>query len=166
VVDVQPLQLLHEGKGKQIPLLYGTNTNETNVFVSLLGKSGVSEAEYVAVVAELFPLHIYKVLHRFPPHFLENATLTTAYLATEYLFTCANDYAFKNHGPSVFTYEFDHPMSFGHQWWNPNFYCYNATCHAGEIPFVFSSAEFMGYQITDDEKVLSVELAKYWVNLC
>ena len=85
VVETQPFQLLIQGNASKVPLLFGTLSNETNLFAGDL-KNGISEVEYLAAIADLFPLHVAEVLEKFPPKLLGNATLTLAYLMTQYVF--------------------------------------------------------------------------------
>ncbi len=163
VVAEEPLWSLARGEGAAVPVLVGTVTNETNVFAGLI-KGGISRAEYVAIVTDVFPLHIAGVLERYPADLLGNATFTCSLLATEFLFACANRKAFRGQPSPVYTYAFQHPMSFGRQWWGANWLCYNYTCHAGELPFVFGSAPLMGYSITAAERELIAVLHAYWGN--
>ena len=135
VVDEQPMDALAKGEAGSIPVMYGTLVNETNLFAGALEPRGLSPVEYFALVTELFPLHVDAVLREYPPSRLGNATLTAAFLMTELLFSCANRLAFSGMTGPVYQYVFSHPMSFAKQWWDGNWLCYNASCHAGELPF-------------------------------
>ncbi len=166
VVEEQPILSLARGEGAAVPVLMGTVANETNYFAGLLPKGRIDEAEYLAIVAEVFPLHVAAILKRFPPELEGNVTLTTALLATEYLFSCANRLAFRGQkNSSVFVYAFDHPLSFGSEWWGPeHVLCWNYTCHSGELPLVFGSAPLMGFNLTGAENRLVSTFHIYWGN--
>ena len=162
VVEHQPMAVLTQGKGLPVPVLWGSNANETNFLIGSLPNESVSEAEYLAAVALLFPLHIASVLKQFPPHREANVTLSLTLLATDYLFVCSNRLAWRGHSANSYAYVFRHPMSFATQFWGADYPCYNATCHAGELPFVFQSATRLGYSITAAEKVLENKISNFW----
>jgi carboxylesterase type B len=63
---------------------------------------------------------------------------------------------------NVWLYDFNHVASFP-EVWSPSTQCYNAVCHAAELPFVFNSFEpFVNY--TNDEAILGANMLTYWTN--
>lgn len=70
--------------------------------------------------------------------------------------------AVKNVAP-LWTYAFNHSFSFPA--WGPNFaFCNGHVCHGSELPYLFNTAQYLGYSFTPDEAQLAAVMAAYWTN--
>jgi len=67
----------------------------------------------------------------------------------------------------VYLYHFNHSLSFPSAWGGGKYaICQrpNAVCHASELPFVFHTVSYAGYNFTSQEEILSKSIASYWTN--
>ncbi len=92
--------------------------------------------------------------------------MAASYLATDYLFTCSLRAMIRAQSKvdSSFLYKFDHPLSFGKVGWGDAIHCYNLTCHAGELPFLFNPVKDLNISMTPEEDVLTSRMQAYWAN--
>jgi carboxylesterase type B len=103
---------------------------------------------------------------RYPPLLGGNSSIAAAYLATDLLFTCANRAAVRGQvqAAPVYLYKFDHALSFGKAVWGNATHCYDETCHAGELPFLFDPMADEHIHLTAQETVLTAAMQSYWAN--
>lgn len=87
-------------------------------------------------------------------------------LANDYIFFCPTRNASINAARSkapLWTYGFNQSFSFPA--WGPNFsFCDGKVCHGSELPYLFNTAQLLGYKFTPDETVLAATMAAYWSN--
>ncbi|MEM7008505.1 MAG: carboxylesterase/lipase family protein [Thermodesulfobacteriota bacterium] len=151
------------------PTVIGTNENEAVLFVAFamnkLGLNNLSDAEYSLALEVLFRSNKVKdkILKKYPHQGSNNESSLSAVL-TDYLFTCPSLYLADNSSMKTWVYLFDHVPSY-------NLFsiigvsaCKEAVCHAAEVPFVFHTAENLGYQFTEQERILSRTMINYWTN--
>jgi len=88
---------------------------------------------------------------------------------TDYLFACSGRYFIESlmntSSPSpIYLYHWDHILSF-YESWGPRYkFCWDKVCHGSELPFVFHSATYIGYNYTSEELVLTDAMVTYWTN--
>jgi acetylcholinesterase/cholinesterase len=172
VLPMSPLQTFASGKAAPVDFMIGTVLNEGIEFVwGAFGKA-MSEFEEGAILAVIFGLsHGIEVGKHYPVPASEkhDTRLTLSRVATEGLFVCPSRNATSSMvaaGQKAWVYHFDHPMSFGPVGWGPNYTeCDNATCHGGELPFLFGDQNStFGVDPTPAEVALSGEMEHYWAN--
>jgi carboxylesterase type B len=62
----------------------------------------------------------------------------------------------------VFRYEFNHVWSIPSAWGPTYAFCGTHVCHGAELPFMFNSASYVGYNFTSAEIALSLEMSTMW----
>ena len=92
-------------------------------------------------------------------------------MVTDALFHCplrnvTREYlARSSNSPSTYLYQFNHVLSFNP--WGGRTFCYNASCHAAELPFVFnmfSDQSSIKYTPSASEQILGYTMNAAWSN--
>ena len=168
IVTAHPLKKISK-KNIEKPLILGTNMNEGLTFVGLtMNMVNLDEINDVLYIASLDLIFRNKklnkeILKRYPTQNGDNGRILGK-LLTDYLFTCPSLHIADNSTSKTWVYVFDHIPSF-----NPLdiigiSVCDHAVCHTAELPFVFHTAQEMGYSFTDEETQLSTLMMDYWTN--
>ena len=168
IVKAHPLKKIVKNKIKK-PLILGTNMNEGLTFVGLtmdmINLKEIDDILYLSAIDLIFRnTKLQKeILKRYPTQNGKNGHILGK-LLTDYLFTCPTLYIADNSSVNTWVYLFDHIPSF-----NPLdiigiTICEQAVCHTAELPFVFHTAQDMGYSFTEEEQLLSILMMNYWTN--
>jgi len=168
-VPVQPINAWVSGDMHDIPIIMGTVANEAQGFVYAAFGKPLSALEY-SVIGELAFGHMDLVNQQYPLNTTGDNRPVASASVTDALFICATRNA-SLAGPAaraspVYTYRFDHVMSFSPAAWGPNeAYCFNEVCHGEELAFVFGNQDpALGVSFTADEVALSESIQTYWSN--
>lgn len=165
----QPIDVIRKHKITK-PVILGTNKNEALIFVELSKKKmnikSLSDLDYHLLVDLIFRDHelVDEIYKRHPSEGRDN-TRNASKLLTEYLFLCPNFFMARNSSPDkTWVYLFDHVSSFD-IWADSGIVsCPDAVCHGDELPFVFGTAEMVGFDFTGEESQLSGTMLQYWTN--
>ncbi|XP_060073110.1 crystal protein-like [Ylistrum balloti] len=167
VVPYQPLEAMNRGIIADIPILIGTTSEETRIYVYEAWTKNLTVPMYSAALLGTFgPNHITKVLEMYPPVHIKDEREDLQHASTDFIFSCSkrnfSRVALNQNKNVVFNYVFDHAFSF--DGWGPNFTCCKGhVCHGSEIPYMFQPV-FKNMTLDADEKVMADSLAKYWSN--
>lgn len=166
VVPSQPLDAFRKGIVMNKPLLMGSLTEETRVFIYEAYNQSLSALEYSLALTLTFPKKPLDVLQTYPPTVAPDQRDGLQIPATDFIFTCSTRNftrnVLKQNGGRVWTYVYDHAFSF--PGWGRFSFCEGHVCHGSEIPFVFQSAKIGNFTMTPDELKLSNSLITYWSN--
>jgi carboxylesterase type B len=173
-VDVPnwPLDAFVSGQVADVPLMIGTTSQETVVFVYEALKKAMSPTLYYLVLDIIFGLKGGpQVAQQYPlpsPAPLDNRA-TASQVGTSGLFRCSNRNAtltlssIPNRQSPVYYYRYDHVMSFSPTMWGPNFTCcWNAVCHGADLTAIFHPDDAaMGTNYTANENQMSLNIQTY-----
>lgn len=166
IVPFQPLLSIENKKFVNMPILIGTVTEETRIYVYSAWNKTLNTGEYAAALLALYPSHALASLARYPPSAASDQRDTLVQSMTDFVFTCCTRNYTRNilkfPDSKVFRYEYNHAFSF--DGWGPFTMCDHHVCHGSEIPFMFQSTSAGNYTITHDELNLSNSLIHYWSN--
>ncbi|KAK3086085.1 hypothetical protein FSP39_013279 [Pinctada imbricata] len=155
IVPYQPLEAMRRGLFTNKPIMIGTVTEETRIYVYSAWSNNLTPFEYAAALAATFPSEIANVLELYPPPPLDDDRDALIVPATDYVFTCCTR-------GSTWLYVYDHAFSF--PGWAPFNYCQGHVCHGSEIPILLRSWSNGNFTATPDEVALSEQLMIYWTN--
>ncbi|XP_033754746.1 crystal protein-like [Pecten maximus] len=167
VVPYQPLEAMNRGILKDIPILIGTTSEETRIYIYEAWKKNMTVPLYSAALLGTFgPSNIAGVLKMYPPVHVKDERDDLQHASTDFIFSCSkrnfSRIAIEQNKNDVFNYVFDHAFSF--DGWGPNFTCCkNHVCHGSEIPYMFQPA-LKNMTLNADEKIMADALGKYWSN--
>lgn len=167
-VSAHPLSEIAKNKINK-PLIIGTNKNEGLTFVSFsmnkLNMKDLSNIEYSLALDVIFRSNKIKdeVLKQYPHQGANNERMLGKVL-TDYLFTCPSLFLADNSSMKTWVYLFDHIPSYNILQTIDIDICSEAVCHGTELPFVFHTAENIGYDFTEEERLLSRLMVNYWTN--
>lgn len=89
-------------------------------------------------------------------------------LVTDYMFECPLRYALrglKAEKSNLWSYRFDHILSFPTEAWGQNFsFCYDEVCHGAELALLFSPSQIyrLNFSETRPEMILAVQMMTDW----
>jgi carboxylesterase type B len=87
-------------------------------------------------------------------------------MANDYIFFCPTRNATMNAAKSaapLWTYAFNQSFSFPA--WGPDYaFCNGHVCHGSELPYLFNTAQLLGYKFTPQETELTQVMSNYWAN--
>ncbi|KAL0483334.1 cAMP-regulated D2 protein [Acrasis kona] len=169
VVPARFLDAIKSGKvhkdtsGNPLPLIIGSITEETLIFIYMASKEPLNTIKYVAAVGDVFTTSAPKVLFRYPPHpFVGDKRNALAYMGTHYVFSCPNRFAAGLwNSKSTFLYMFDNALSFD-AWGDKYDYCRGRVCHGADLPILFHQSGNMTMSVKESR--LSSEMLAYWTN--
>lgn len=165
----QPLTAFQHGRFQQMPIIMGSVSNETLLFIYEAAKKPINDFEYIGVVEAIFGIQGYSVLQEYKSSlsYFSDYRHHVAHLGDDYIFLCTlrNVSINASKRVPVYLYHFDHIISFSKQFW-PNNYaeCVDAVCHAEELPFVFGTPTLDNYHFDSNEIKLSNLMIYYWTN--
>ncbi|XP_055955260.1 crystal protein [Patella vulgata] len=166
LVDKQPLVNLANGEFSKKPIMLGTTSEETRIYIYSAWGSRVDNLKYFEVVIGTYPRQSLKILYEYPPDQPTDERDDLSKLSTDLVFVCSTRNATRSlikHGnANTWLYIWDHAFSFP-GWGNITF-CEGHVCHGSEIPYVFQTASLAGFKYTPDEIVLSDLIIQYWTN--
>ncbi|KAJ8307291.1 hypothetical protein KUTeg_015375 [Tegillarca granosa] len=146
------------------PILIGTVTEETRIYIYTAWKTPLSVRQYIEVLVATFLLDAEEVLLQYPSSSSEDQRDTLVQLGTDFLFTCSTRNYTRNildkGNTNIYHYIYNHAFSF--PGWGQFKYCDGHVCHGSELPFLFQTKG--NFTITPDEGVLSEALLYYWTN--
>lgn len=166
-VPHQPLHSMNRGIIPNMPILLGTTTEETRIYVFDAWQKNLTIPVYAAALIATFgPKHAPGILARYPPIHPRDERDDLQHASTDFIFTCStrnfSRVSIDHQNKNIFNYVFDHAFSF--DGWGPNFtFCKNHVCHGSEIPYVFQSP-VANMTLNAQEKVMADELGEYWSN--
>jgi carboxylesterase type B len=166
-VKMEPVNAAQSGKFENIPLLIGTVSEETRIFVYEAFKKTMGLETYLGLLILADPMKALKLLDKYPPVKSSDCRDTLQNLSTDLIFTCTArnvSRSLQTFGhSSIHLYIFNHPFSAKGAWYNFTF-CEGHDCHGVELPFVFHTAHLGGFHLSPEEERLSTELISYWSN--
>lgn len=166
-IKMEPVEAYEKGKFFDKPLIIGTTSEETRIYIYEAWKKRVTTPEYALVVATVSPTHVVEILYEYPPDDPTDERDNLALLATDFVFVCSTRHvtraALKKNTTDVWLYLYDHAFSF--PGWEPHFnFCQGHVCHGSDMPLVFQTASYAGFQFTQEELILSDDLITYFTN--
>ena len=168
----QPLKLMAKGTWNQVPLLIGTVQDEGATFIYAGVTTWLPEALHPLIMDAIFFSDGPKVVDFYKPVAAawRDARDSLSYVLTDYWFKCssARMAALADaQGQPAYVYRFNHSnMSLGKvlETYHLPKVCERRTCHASEIPFVFSNYANYSSIVRPDEKAMSAALSEYWTS--
>jgi len=169
-ITENPVDAVSSGKFNKVPIIMGTVADEGILFIYQGWPTPLPWYSYDAVIGAIFGIHALKVGKLYPTGRINDTREQLSRLAGDYIFTCSTrSFAKKisEFNIPVYLYNFNHSISFNSAWGNTSYaMCKKpyAVCHASELPFVFHTANYGGYNYTNDEEALSKAMSSYWTN--
>ena len=162
----EPLPLIQSGQFSPKPLIIGTTSEETVLYIFSAWNTSVSDRMYTEVVLAMYPRHAIRILNMYPPSQPSDERNQMVKLGTDLIFACPTRNAsrvMRSRGlTDVWLYVWDHALSF--PGWGPITFCDGRVCHGSEIVYVFDSAWVFNFTFTPDEDVLSEQIMDFWTN--
>lgn len=161
LIKKQPQNSFMDGDILDIPLIIGTNQNESNIFWDPIP----TECSEVSIeLDDLFgPVKAEKIRNFYSiPRGLEDCRNISKGFQTDSIFRCLSRNmtmsASMHTDANVYWYHFDHVPSYGNDehCMQPN----GGVCHSAEVSFVFGSNK----QFTSEEEELSQMMRWYWAS--
>jgi len=167
-VGSQPMDYLRGNVNFRKPLIIGTVSQETTIFIYEAFGKPMTEIAYDLAITLICKLeNLGKIRKMYPPPPATDLRDLTSIIGNHYIFNCPNrniTRVLSNQMP-VYFYHFDHVMSFSKAGWGPNFtFCDDKVCHGSELPFSFDSYPIANFTGTPDETVLANNMVDYWSN--
>ncbi|XP_041376991.1 cAMP-regulated D2 protein-like [Gigantopelta aegis] len=166
LISKEPVYQFQSGKFAKKPILIGTTSQETQLYVFGAWSHPVSTSMYVELVMGTEPVHGVEVMIMYPPNKPEDERGNLVLLSTDLVFGCSSRNVTQNivkfGEQRVWMYVWDYAFKFA-GWGNITF-CQGFVCHGSEVPFVFQSAGLGGFTYTPDEIQLSNDVIDYWTN--
>jgi para-nitrobenzyl esterase len=156
VLPEDPLTRIESGKANRVPMIIGSNADETAIFV----RNVQTPEEYRAAVAAMVaPATAAQILALYPVDQYGSGRAAMIAVTTDALFTCTARRtvraAVTGQGTSVYRYFFTHTMAGG------TLRALGAF-HGLDLFFVFGRLDTTGYTPTVDEQALSVAMMRSW----
>ncbi|KAK7474994.1 hypothetical protein BaRGS_00033741 [Batillaria attramentaria] len=165
-IKAEPLALIREGQFSRKPLIIGTTSEETVLYVYSAWNTSVNNVLYGEVIVATYPGHAVEIIYMYPPSYPRDERDTMVKMSTDLVFLCPTRNAtriMRASGVSdVWMYVWDHAFSF--QGWGPITFCEGRVCHGSEIVFLFHTEAKGNFTFTPEEKVLSEEIMDFWTN--
>ncbi|GFO43336.1 carboxylic ester hydrolase [Plakobranchus ocellatus] len=167
LVKGQPLAVFSRGNYTSKPIMLGTTTEETVLYVFAAFEKSVDAKEYLGLIAGLKPQSAAKIVEQYPPSlYPTDQRELIAKVSTDLIFSCSTRNLTRsllsqgqNH---IWLYVWDHAFSF--KGWGPISWCEGRVCHGSEIVFVFGSAPLANFTFSAEEEILSGDVIAYWTN--
>ncbi|XP_076470633.1 cAMP-regulated D2 protein-like [Babylonia areolata] len=172
LIKAEPLQLLREGSFSPKPLLMGTTSEETVLYIYSAWNSSVGVQTYAEVVLATYPAHALQILSVYPPTQPSDEREQMVRMSTDLVMACparnasrlmlrtspAGGGSFRD----VWTYVWNHAFSF--PGWGPVFFCEGRVCHGSELVYLFHSEWTGNFTFTRAEEALSAQIMDFWTN--
>ncbi|GFS21646.1 carboxylic ester hydrolase [Elysia marginata] len=167
LVKGQPLDVVSKGNYTTKPLIIGTTTEETVLYVYSAFNKTVHVEEYLALVAGLKPQSAARIVEQYPPSlYPKDQREVIVKVSTDLIFACSTRNLTRTllaqGQPNIWLYVWDHALSF--KGWGPITWCEGRVCHGSEIAFVFDSAHLANFSSSPEEEILSGDVIAYWTN--
>lgn len=167
-LPMQPQKALTTGAFNRVPVMLGTNANETEFFLSPYLTEPLSPTLFeIALPLMLGEAVASKALayYGIPERFKNDTRELLSLIGTDYLFFCG--YRYISRGMSTFTdvyrYYFDRVSSISDwQYSTPMAGCRTAVCHSAELPFVFNPVYPGRPAYTAADTALSATMQRAW----
>ena len=157
VLPDDPLTRIESGKANRVPMIVGSNADETAIFV----RNVQTPDEYRAAVTAMAPAAAAAILAEYPAESYASGRAAMIAVTTDALFTCGARRtvraALAGQGQPVYRYFFTHTMAGG-------VLRALGAFHGLELFFVFGHLDTTGYTPTADEQALSVAMMHAWAN--
>jgi carboxylesterase type B len=160
---------IRDGSYSQMPMLLGTVTEETVVFVYAAFTKPMIGLEMKLIVDGIFGKYGPTILNKYPNStWAPDTREDMVSIATDFLFTCVgrnlSGLATNSQQEDVFLYQFGYTSPSAAEIWGPNFTeCWDRCCHASELPFAWNTAAEL--LVPDAEEVqLGITMQNYWAN--
>lgn len=159
VIPDKFLNLLNSGQYHNVPLMIGTNKNDSSIFV--VSQQIDSEAQYEAKVAASFGDKAPQILTRYPASDYASPEAAYEALITDFFFVCParlTSQAVASRQPQTFVYQFVHTLRSESKL---------GAYHGLELPYVFNVS--MGKSPTsrrshNSQTSLAPLMVSYWTN--
>nr|KAG5690610.1 hypothetical protein BaRGS_022614 [Batillaria attramentaria] len=165
-IKAEPLALIRDGQFSRKPLIIGTTSEETVLYVYSAWNTSVNNVLYGEMIVATYPGHAVEIIYMYPPSYPRDERDTMVKMSTDLVFLCPTRNAtriMRASGVSdVWMYVWDHAFSF--QGWGPITFCEGRVCHGSEIVFLFHTEAKGNFTFTPEEKVLSEEIMDFWTN--
>lgn len=166
LIKGEPLEMVKAGQFQQKPLIIGTTSEETVLYVYSAWNNSVNDLKYGEVVAATYPGHVVKILYMYPPSYPTDERDEMVRMSTDLVFACPTRNAtriMRSHGNNnIWVYVWDHAFSF--PGWGQVFFCEGRVCHGSEIVYLFHTEKAGNYTFTREEEVISKEIMDFWTN--
>jgi carboxylesterase type B len=139
------------------PLIIGTLTEETLIFIYTSFNKTISTSFYSEIVLAIFRTRAVKVLERFPPSGSGDQRPLLSHILTQWLFSCTTRIFARK--AATYSYVYGYPYDF--DGWGSWTFCNGHVCHGVEIPYVMES-EWVNF--TDAGRRVSESMGTYWTN--
>jgi len=174
IITAQPMDaFVKTGQYNAVPMMLGSVNDEGVMFIDAAFPEPVGYVEYKAFILLIFgPGNAKQIEQMYPvaPSQYNDTRPVLSTMGTDYIFACPNRNITRSMtnriattNAPVYLYHFDHILSFNP--WGPNYTeCTTNVCHGSELPFVFGSAPYGGYQWGPGEAELSAQMEYNWGN--
>jgi acetylcholinesterase/cholinesterase len=173
---LQPMKGFLEGASTDVPIIFGSVRQEGILFVYKAFSKKLSRVEQDALLGVVYGVdNVKKIIKEYPRnrttsddfHDMRNHT---APIVTDSLFHCPlRHIALKlsnvsSQRSSVFSYHFDHVLSFGTHFWLPTTpICVDSVCHGDELPILFHPPlKQINATYSAAENTLAAKMQRYW----
>jgi carboxylesterase type B len=179
-LKVQPMVGFLAGTSLDVPVIMGSVKQEGVIFVYEAFKKALPKLEEDALFSVIYGVkNLAKVLQQYPRNMTsskKDLRNHTAPVVTDSLFHCPVRHVSKKlaqlqangtrKNGLVFSYHFDHVLSFGNKFWLPSApICVDTVCHGEELPLLFQPnlAQING-SYSPEENTLSKSMHRFWSN--
>ncbi len=139
------------------PLIIGTLTEESLVFIYTTWNKSISISYYSEIILGIFRNKALKVLERFPTSGTGDQRPLIGRILTQWLFACTNRIFARK--AANYSYVYGYPYDF--DGWGPWTFCNGHVCHGVEIPYLMQSN---WGNFTDAGRRVSESMGTYWTN--
>ena len=155
VLPDDPITRIESGKANRVPMIVGSNADETAIFV----RNVQTPEEYRAAVTAMAPAAAAQILAQYPVESYASGRAAMIAVTTDALFTCnarrTVRAALAGQGQPVYRYFFTHTMAGGALRTLGAF-------HGLDLFFVFDHLDTTGYTPTADEQALAIAMMHAW----
>ena len=166
LIKAEPLPLIQSGRFSPKPLIIGTTSEETVLYIFSAWNTSVNDLLYGEVVLATYPAHAISIMNMYPPSDPSDERNEMVKMSTDLVFACPTRNAtrmMRSQGlTDVWMYVWDHALSF--PGWGHVTFCEGRVCHGSEIVYVFDSAWAGNFTFTPAEDVLSEQIMDFWTN--
>ncbi|XP_071941027.1 uncharacterized protein [Antedon mediterranea] len=169
-IPMHPLEAYAQNSFQDKPMIMGTMSEDALPYVYTLMPEPVSATLSSTVIIALFGLiDGLKLTNTYSLGLLDDDSRDVlSDMFTDMIFACSTRYAStsaqQNGQSAIYLYEFAHAFSFEEAWGEDMSFCYGRVCHGGDLPFIFQNANYLGYEYTPEEQLLSDSMVYYWTN--
>ena len=166
LIEDEPLALLKARQFGPKPVIFGSTSEETVLYIYSAWNTSVDSLRYDEVVLATYPGHIREILSMYPPSYTSDERDVMSTMSTDLVFACPTRNATRlilgTGHRNVWVYVWDHAFSFAG--WGSLAFCDGRVCHGSEIVYIFHSEWQGNYTFTPEEEVLSEQIMDFWAN--